>query len=325
MTLSSTEVTDSLELLEIKPGKKVRLAVLRDLLPDVETALFFGKAYSLDYVQLSQLLSQLFNTTVVQALLNGGDQHSTELQDYIIDVVPDAELIDNGITTAAFTNPTAHEFLPELWEQLDIEIATSIKELVDTLDGTLSTVAGKYGHMLFSTLATLNKQRQGVIGAYKAQIQHAHHAKNLVVFDVSGSVSRTTAQEIVDEVVALAYRANASLAIVSNTTAVWDPGSFTSDDVMSRAEFGGTQYETLASLFQEDWSTVVTIADYDSAWTARDYLANHCSGQIQQVLDISLVNRPTFLAECLGQLAHSVRPLLVGNSEDVLGGRRHRW
>lgn len=321
-SLSKAAVDRSLELFEIKPGTKVRMEILKDLLPDASVALFFGKLYKLNYSQLSELLRRLFNTTVVQTLLNEGDEHSSELQDYIIDVVPDYELMSAGIQPAQFTAPTAHEFLPELWDQLDVEIADSIAKLIDALDGALATVQGKYGVMLFSTLHTLNKQRQGVIGAYKAQIKHAMVPNNLVVFDVSGSVSRGTAEKIIDEVVALAYKANASLAIVSDSTFLWDPGTFNSTEVMAAAEFSGTHYETLTSIFDRDWATVITIADYDSAWVARDYLAKHCEGRIDQLLDISLVNKPTFLAECLGQISTSVKSLLVGNSSRVLGSGR---
>src|SRR5690606_18658388 len=98
MTLSAREVQDSLELFEIKPGTKVRVEILRDLLPDPSTALFFGKAYKLDYRQLSDLLYRLFKTTIIQTLLGEGDKHSTSLQDYIIDIVPAPELQAAGIT-----------------------------------------------------------------------------------------------------------------------------------------------------------------------------------------------------------------------------------
>jgi hypothetical protein len=36
------------------------------------------------------------------------------------------------------------------------------------------------------------------------------------------------------------------------------------------------------------------------------------------VLDISLVNKPTFLAQCVGQLAADVQPLLIGSSYYVM-------
>lgn len=322
MSLSLSQVKNSLELFEIKPGTQVRVEVLKDLLPDASTALFFGKIYKLDYRQLSTLMLRLFNTSVIQALLNEGDTHSSELQDYIVDVVPPAELQQSGIYAAQFTSPVTHEFLPELFAQLEVDVADSISKLVDALGGALETVQGKYGVMLFKTLLGLNKQRAGVLGQHKAVIHHQQVAKNLVVFDVSGSVSRPTAEKIIDEVVALAYKANASLAIVSNTTSYWEPGTFTSEIIMKKAEFGGTQYETLADVFQENWATVITIADYDSSDSARRHLAN-CKGRIQQVLDISLVNQPSFLSVCLGQLADKVRPLLVGNSQNVIGGRQY--
>jgi hypothetical protein len=324
MSLSSSQVTHSLEIFEVKPGHKVRLEVLKDLLPDAGTALFFGKLYKLDYIQLSKLLRSLFHTTVIDALLNEGDEHSHDLQNYIIDIVPDAELQSAGITAGQFTSPVAIGFLPELWEQLDVQIADSITKLVEALDGVLSTIQGKNGKMMFSTLYTLNKQRAGVLGAYKAQIKHPMVPNNLVVFDVSGSVNSGTVTAIVEEVVALAYKANASLAIVSDNTFLWDAGTFDADAVLEKAEYCGTHYETLSTLFDRDWATVITIADYDSAWTARDYLVKNCAGRIEQVLDISLVDRPTFLAECLGPLANAVRPLLVGNSGAVIGSRYHQ-
>lgn len=322
MTLRSDQVTAELEIFELTPGTFVRMGVLKDLCPDTTTALFFGKLYKLDYIQLSQLMSKLFKTSVIQALLNEGDLHSTELQDYIVDIVPEAELQAADILPSQFTDTTAPpEFLPEMWDMLNVEVADSIQKLVDSLDGVLSMVQGKYGTMLFSTLAKLNKQRQGVIGTYEAKIVHPMMANNLVIFDVSGSVSRPTAEKIVNEVVALAYKANASLAIVSNNTFYWDAGTFTADGVMKKAEFSGTQYETLTSVFDRDWATVITIADYDSAYTAKTYLRDHCKGRIQQVLDISLVNRVTFLAECVGQLADKVTPLLIGSNSYPIGSR----
>lgn len=317
MTLSSSQVTASLELFEIKPGTKVRMAVLKDMLPDATTALFFGKLYKLDYRQLSKLMLDLFNTSVVQALLGEGDQHSMELQDYVYDVVPDAELQAAGIYPGQFISPVGHEFLPELWEQLEVEIAESISQLVDSLDGVLSLTQGKYGKMLFSTLAKLNKQRAGVLGQFQAQIKHPMVPNNLVIFDVSGSMSQSTVEKIVDEVIALSYKANASLAIVSDDCFVWDAGTFDRDSVLRKAQYGGTHYETLRSVLDRDWSTVITIADYDSTQGAKRVLAS-AKGRVQQVLDISLVNCPTFLAECVGQLADKVTPLLVGNSRYVL-------
>jgi hypothetical protein len=56
---------------------------------------------------------------------------------------------------------------------------------------------------------------------------------------------------------------------------------------------------------------VVTIADYDSSWSAREEIKKECTGKIELLLDISLVSRPTFLSEVVGQLATEVRPLLV--------------
>ena len=62
---------------------------------------------------------------------------------------------------------------------------------------------------------------------------------------------------------------------------------------------------------------VVCFADYDSSWSSKEAIAQ-CTGHIDLVLDISLVSRPTYLAEVVGQLADEVRPLLVA-AHDLTG------
>jgi hypothetical protein len=74
----------------------------------------------------------------------------------------------------------------------------------------------------------------------------------------------------------------------------------------------------LAPLFDgQDWDAVVTIADYDSSPAAAAVLAR-CSGKIGQLFDVSLVNRSTYLAECLSPLADEVRPLLIASNTAYL-------
>jgi len=133
---------------------------------------------------------------------------------------------------------------------------------------------------------------------------------------VSGSMSEPTVRTIVDDVVGLAYEANAALAIVSNTCTYWDAGAYNTDVVLAAAEYGGTHYEQLAPLFSNglDWDVVITIADYDSSYSSKDVLGQ-CTGRIGELFDISLVQRSTFLAECLGQLADKVRPLMVSSTQ----------
>ena len=153
--------------------------------------------------------------------------------------------------------------------------------------------------------------------AYGAQILHRQRPKALVIFDVSGSMSQDTVRRIVDEVISLAYEAQATLAIVSDDAFAWAPGTATAEAVLAKAQFSGTHYETVAPLLERDWGTVVTIADYDSSPAALGPCAA-AGGHIDEVIDISLVNQPTFLARCVGQLADDVKPLLIGNSYYVL-------
>lgn len=316
--LSKAAVSRSSQLFDLGKGRKISHEALHQLLPDVETALFFAKAYELDYRQLSELLRIRFpGLDIVEALLNEGGQHSDQLQDYLIDTVPEDVYPEDEIGYDEDAEIPEAALLTHLWEAALVEVAQSIKDVAAKLHDTIAAMPSKYGEMHFSHMRKLNQQRQS-IGTYGAAIRHNPVAPRLVVLDVSGSMTASTVQRIVDEVVALAYQAEAGLAIVSNTATYWEPGKFTVDDVLKAAEYGGTQYEKLTPLFNQDWETVVTIADYDSAWTALEYIRDHATGRIGKVIDISLVNRPTFLGQCLGLLASELQPVLVGNSHHIL-------
>lgn len=306
MTMSSTDAERAMQLFEFAPGKRASWAALGRILPDVATALFFAKAMKMDYQRLSELLFGLFRSSVVVALSEGN--HSTSLQDYVVETVPPYVWPEGK---APDFNPTVppSEVLPELWEAATIQVASSIAEVAEKLAGVLHALPSKEGEMAFAHLAKLNRQRP-TIGVYQARIQHRVVPDSLVVLDVSGSMTEETIRKIVGDVVALSWKANAHLAIVSDSTFLWEPGSFDAKAVLRRAEFGGTHYETLAPLLNRDWGTVVSIADYDSSASAKRFLSSS-SGRIGKVLDISLVNRPTFLGECLAQLADEVEPLLV--------------
>ena len=314
MTMSSpktthrSSLTDSLEIIEVKPRLRFSKAALRDILPDTKTALFFGKVYELDYRQLSNLLRVVLNSDVAHALLSEGGCHSTDLQDYVVDILDYVPGVEEGDVNFSPDVPKG-EILPELWESLEVTIADSIKTVAAKLQSVVDHMPGKQGEMVFRSMMVMNAKRP-ILGDYKARVHHAPQKQNLVILDVSGSMSEGTIRTIVDDVVALSYNANAHLAIVSNTCTYWEPGTYGSDDVLRAAEFGGTRYEKLTPLFDRDWGVVVTIADYDSSYGAKAAIGKQ-PGRIDQLLDVSLVNSPTFLAECVGQLADEVRPLLI--------------
>jgi hypothetical protein len=313
--MSSAELSRSLDLLEIKPGKKFSVQVLKDLLPDVETVLFFGKVYELDHVQLSNLLAKVVNSPLTNALFGGS--HSEDLQDYLLDIAYDAGVL-NAEPLAFDAGVEPHgEILPQMWEQLEVEVATSIKAVAEKLDNVIGMLPGKQGNMVFKSMMQMNAKRP-TMGVHKAAIEHAPQKRNLVVLDVSGSMTANTVRAIIEDVVAMSYKADAAFACVSNNTHYWEPGSYSVDDILAKSQFGGTHYETLEPLFDRDWGTVITVADYDSSLSAKQHLARTCVGKIDTLLDISLVNQTTFLAECLGQFASEVRPLLIGNSSAVL-------
>lgn len=317
--MTPSDLASSVELVEIKPGVKFSLSTLRELLPDTEACLFFGKVYELDAQQLGSLLLKVLDTDLALALFGEAGVHSSDLQDYLVDGHYDedgnwCEGVSCGINfnegDLVFDPEVPKgEILPEVWKDLEVTVAQSIKDVAAKLESVVAMLPGKQGSMVFGAMQKLNAKRP-TIGDYKAQIYHAPVKENLLILDVSGSVNSDTISRIIEDVVALSYMANAHIAIVSNNTYHWEPGTYDVDAVLAEAEYGGTHYETLAPLLDRDWGVVITIADYDSSMSAKNRLAK-VGGRIDQVLDISLVDRPSFLAECVGQLADEVRPLLI--------------
>lgn len=313
--------SDQLKLVEVKPGLRFSKSILQDMLPDAETTLFFGKLYELNCQQLSALLQITCKSDLTDALFSG--DHSTELQGYILeDIYPDIpdyirDQFHDEPTFKSSAPPPKGEILPEVWKSLEVEVAQSIKDVAAKLDTVVGMMPGKQGAMLFQTMQVMNRRRP-TIGEHKTLIKHQHGKENLLILDVSGSMTSATIRAIVDDVVALSYMANAHMAIVSNDTFYWQPGSYSVDDVLDKAQYGGTHYETLEPLFDRDWGVVITVADYDSSISAAQHLAATAKGKIDLVLDVSLVNRPTFLAECLLPMTDELRPILIGNSRNVL-------
>ena len=310
MTMTDTQVTQSLNLIELKPGLKFSEHALKSMLPTIKMALFFGKVFDLDAGQLGRLLRITHDTDVVNALLAEEAEHSSDLQDYFVELGYESLLFTGQVTCTQPPIPDS-TLLAQLFESSSLTIATSIKEVAEKLKNVVGGMPGKQGEMVFKSMMMVNARRP-VIGDYRATIQHGHQPDNLVILDVSGSMTEHTVATIIDDVVALAYMANAHLAIVSDTSRHWEPGTFDTASVLAEAEYGGTHYETLAGLFDRNWGVVVTIADYDSSYSAKWELLR-CTGEIEQLLDISLVPRPTYLSEVLGHMAREVKPLLVAD------------
>jgi hypothetical protein len=316
-------ITNSNDVTTFNSGRAFPTKFLQSALPDVETVLFFAKVYDLDASDVSLVLHKCVPSQTVDALTAQAGDHSLSLQDYLVEefwdgcdwVYPDLEFMQALPGTKA--DVTA-EVLPEVWKNLELTIAKSIAEVASTIAGTIEHMPGRTGEMIFRTLAKMNARRP-TLGSYEAGFQHQQVKRVLVVFDVSGSVSEPTVRTIVDDVVGLAYEANAALAIVSNSCTWYQAGAFSTDQVLGDAEYMGTHYEQLVPLFDgQDWDAVVSIADYDSSPAAKTALSR-CSGKIGQLFDVSLVNRSTYLAECLAPLADEVRPLLIaGNNSNLL-------
>jgi len=316
--MTSTLLRSTGDLTTFSNGKSFPTRFLKDSLPDVETSLFFAKVYGLSPEDTTLLLTSTQSSPVIQALMNEAQYHSQTLQDFIVNQYMDDEgnwfyLDDASAGEAGSKQPVNAEVLPEVWKNLEVEIAKSIQDVAAKISDTIAHMPGRSGEMVFSTMAKLNAKRP-VIGDYLPRIQHQHIKQVLLVFDVSGSMSEATVRTIVDDVVGLAYEANASLAIVSNSVKFWDPGAYDTQVVLDEAEYGGTHYENLAPLFTNRvWDVVITVADYDSSMSSKRRLAS-CDARIGQLFDISLVSRSTFLAECLEHMADEVRPLLIAQT-----------
>lgn len=310
MTTSSS--VDIAEVLEVRPGLAFSYTFLRQSLTDMNTTLFFAGVYRLTAEQTAELLRVVFPTSpLIQALTEG--DHSTTLQDEPIEGFEEATTV-----TEVFGQKVDPDLIPEpellfhLWQQSEVRIAKSITDVADAIGKTIGRLPSNEAHMVFRQLAAFNVRRNS-IGDYRALLNRRadeRHLKVLVILDDSGSMSEMTIREIVHDVVALSYRANATLAQVSSTCRVHAPGTYTVDDVLEVAEYGGTQYHTLKPLLDEDWDEVITIADYDSQGSAMNAIAR-CKGRIGKVTDVSLVHRSTFLSEVVGQLAQVVRPMLI--------------
>ena len=316
MTKTPSEVQRDLSLFEFN-GRRASWAALKRHLPDIETALFFAKATKMPWLKTNELIRGLFKSTVLDALMSGS--HSTELQDYLVEVAP-PEVIAQ-VRRVDYKPDVPHgEILPQMWDSIELGIAKSIAEVAGKLASVLDSLPGSQGQMTFGHLMQLNKRRP-TVGDYKARITHSHGGKNLVVLDDSGSMGESTIRTIAEDCVALAMKANAGFALVSSDTRYWEPGTYGVEDVLKAAQYGGTHYETLAPLFDKNsWDVVVTIADYDSSLAARAWVRENSLGTIEKPLDISLVDRPTYLAEVLGQLAKNVEPLLVAREGHSLTG-----
>ena len=294
-------------------GRKYSKKNLLAMLPTIELTLFFGKLMKLKKKEVWELLHELHGyNDVIDALTNGS--HSTELQP-LVGSLQDKYDLKAGDTT--FTDkPLPAEVLPDLWEASNIIIAEAIQEVADATHEVLSQADGLLGEMHFQTLMKFNRKTQR-IGQFAPLIRRKQQGKALVIMDVSGSVSASTVKRIANDAVALAIKANAGFAVVSDNTFYWEPGTYTVQSILAASEYSGTNYLSMQELFQQDWAFVIGIADYDSYTEAKSVIAN-CRGNIGKYYDISLVNMPTYLGECIATRANEVELILVGNSDHVL-------
>lgn len=316
MTKTTSSVASDLELFDVKPGLKFPRKLIQSMLPDAKSVLFFGKVYDLNYQQLSNMMRLCIKSDVADALLNEGHAHSVDLQDYVVDICDQMPNVTAGDITFSPDVPVG-EILPAVWESLEVTVAKSIQDVAAKIGSTIAKLPGKQGRMMFQSMQVMNAKRP-VIGDFRAHVGHARQAPNLLILDDSGSMSESTVTTILDDVVAMAYMADAHFALVSNTTRHWEPGNYDSATVLTQTQFGGTHYETLAPLLCREWGTVITVADYDSSLSAAGVIAAQATGHINELVDVSLVDQPTYLAQVVGQLADKVTPVLVGQSRYVI-------
>ena len=310
MGMSNTEVKDSLTLFRLDSKRLISVQKLKELLPDVQTAAWFGAYYKLSRTKLAELFLILFDSPVLKALMTEGYQHSTSLQTYLAQALSQEEYGELQMQKVVQPEAPAPDLiLPQLWEAAEVKVATVLREVADTITNVVDRLPSKNGKMVFRTLAKMNAIRP-TVGVYEPHISHHRRASSLLILDVSGSMTEETIRTIAADVVGLAWKADAHLAVVSNTMTVWEPGGYDVKAILRAAEFGGTHYEQLVPLFNQNWGTVITVADYDSSRSAKEVLRG-CSSTIEEIIDISLVERPTFLSESLGHMAKKITPMIV--------------
>ena len=312
MGMSNTEVNDSLTLFRLDSKRLISVQKLKELLPDVQTAAWFGAYYKLSRTKLAELFLILFDSPVLEALMTEGYKHSTSLQTYLAQTLSMDEYVELQMQKVLQPEAPAPDLiLPQLWEAAEVKVATALREVADTITDVVDRLPSKNGKMVFRTLAKMNANRP-TVGVYEPHISHHRRASSLLILDVSGSMTEETIRTIAADGVGLAWTADAHLAVVSNTMTLWEPGGYDVKAILRAAEFGGTHYEQLAPLFNQNWGTVITVADYDSSWSAKEVLRG-CSSTIEEIIDISLVDRPTFLSESLGHMAKKITPMIVGS------------
>ena len=311
MGMSNTEVKDSLTLFRLDSKRLISVQKLKELLPDVQTAAWFGAYYKLSRTKLAELFLILFDSPVLKALMTEDYKHSTSLQTYLAQALSQAEYGELQMQKVVQPEAPAPDLiLPQLWKAAEVKVATALREVADTITDVVDRLPSKNGKMVFRTLAKMNANRP-TVGVYEPHISHHRRASSLLILDVSGSMTEETIRTIAADVVGLAWKADAHLAVVSDTMTVWEPGGYDVKAILRAAEFGGTHYEQLAPLFNQNWGTVITVADYDTSWSAKETL-HGCSSTIEEIIDISLVDRPTFLSESLGPMAKEITPMIVG-------------
>lgn len=308
----------SLQLVALKRDGTCRwpVDVLRKTLKDPVWAVRFGALQQLDAYEMGGLLRMLFpGVTVIQALTMEGGEHSATLQSYAVALGYDTLVFDAVVGNhGPDPEPERDDLvLAELAKEFEVVVAKDLDQLNFTLANTMMHMPGKQGRMEIKAQRKVDRRNRKKVGFMQARITHPRHAENAVFVDDSGSVGEKTLTAVAHAVKAMAVKANAHLVLVSNTVRHFKPGEYTVASILANAEYMGTHYETLVPLMNRHWGKVITIADFDSSWGAKEALST-CTGSIDTLLDISYVDRPTFLAECLDHLARESRPLMVGAS-----------
>ena len=283
MGMSNTEVKDSLTLFRLDSKRLISVQKLKELLPDVQTAAWFGAYYKLSRTKLAELFLILFASPVLKALMTEGYKHSTSLQTYLAQALSQDEYVELQMQKVVQPEAPAPDLiLPQLWEAAEVKVATVLREVADTITDAVDRLPSKN----------------------EPHISHHRRASSLLILDVSGSMTEETIRTIAADVVGLAWKADAHLAVVSNTMTVWEPGGYDVKAILRAAEFGGTHDEQLAPLFNQNWGTVITVADYDSSVSAKEALRG-CSGTIEEILARGSPDVPLGVARPHGQEDHA--------------------
>ena len=313
------------------PEKFIGATILAGFVKTTKQALFLVMLLGDQVTNKAATLGRIFQAlnlgSVADAISAGG--HSSTLQTWLEEEgltipVPDEETVlgSSSVVDEDFQPDEDLDTLVTLVNNALVKLPDSIRQLGDGLFlEVLSKQPSGQAEYVLDHIMALSKF--GQIGTVKSQIEYEQDTNAVVVLDCSGSMGLNLGRAITEPIVRLADSLKCDLILVSTEAVRLPAGTFSVQSVMDNWQNGWTFYNQLIPYFryvEQSYDVIVTIADYDSHLEHKGEIKRKCAARAQVLYDINVQYTPdddgnirtSFLAECLGQLAHRVVPVFVG-------------